>query len=75
MTGKKARVRTKPEPSTEFLSVEQAAALLGAGARSVYRLIERRELRSIVINDRGDLRIRRRWLDEYAETAAQHQPA
>ncbi len=65
------RDRTKPVPSTEYLDVPSAAAVLGVGCRSVYRLIEKRALKAVEVNDRGDLRIRRAWLDDYAERAAE----
>src|SRR5205085_2708267 len=69
------RERTKPVPSTEYLDVPTAAAVLGVGCRSVYRLIEKRALKAVEVNERGDLRIRRRWLDEYAERASEASPA
>jgi hypothetical protein len=35
------------------------------GKRSIYRAIQKKELRACPINERGDLRVHRDWLREF----------
>jgi excisionase family DNA binding protein len=49
----------------DWLTPRQAADVIGASVRSVYRAISRQELRAKSINDRGDYRISRRWLEDW----------
>jgi excisionase family DNA binding protein len=59
-----------PETTSDWLTVPEAAATLRTGRRSVYRAIDRGELRAAKINERGDLRIARVWLMDWCERRA-----
>ena len=59
----------------EWLTVAGCSREIKApGKRSIYRAIQRKELRACAINERGDLRVHRDWLRAYAENQAEALP-
>jgi hypothetical protein len=50
--------------------VRQRAAELGIGPRSLYRAIQRGDLRAAPVNQRGDLLIHDDWIREWLEAKA-----
>ena len=50
-----------------YLTITDAARLLQSGPRPLYRAAKAGRLRVAKINDRGDLRTTRKWLDEYIQ--------
>jgi excisionase family DNA binding protein len=54
----------------EWLSVPDIANELDSGERPIYRAIKNNELRAAKINDRGDLRVSRAWLEDWLERRA-----
>jgi len=58
------------ESSNDWFTVPEAAMTLRTGRRSIYRAIDRGELRAARINERSDLRIARAWLMDWCERRA-----
>jgi excisionase family DNA binding protein len=59
----------------DWLTVPEAAEQLRVGPRSVYRAIQGGDLRAARVNERGDLRIARAWLQEFCERRSDLRPA
>ena len=57
--------------SREWLTIRQAAVYVHVSVRSLYRAVRRRELRAAPVNARGDLRLSRRWLNDWLERRAE----
>jgi excisionase family DNA binding protein len=54
----------------EWLTPREAAQEHNVGPRTIYNAIRRGELRAAPVNQRGDLRIKRAWLDDWLERKA-----
>jgi hypothetical protein len=52
-------------------SPKQLAKVLGVGPQSIFRPIQRGELRAAKLNDRGDLRILGAWAIAWLESKAE----
>jgi excisionase family DNA binding protein len=57
-------------PETEWRTVKQACAIAQCGPKQLYREIAAGRLRAARIGGRRDLRIHRRWIDQWLEQAA-----
>lgn len=66
------------EPTTEsapqhdsngrrWWTAKQAADYVGAGPKEIYKAVRRRKLKAVRLNERGDIRTRREWVDEWME--------
>jgi excisionase family DNA binding protein len=61
--------------TTDWLTVPEAAKQLRTGRRSVYNAIRTGALRAVPVNERGDLRIARAWLQDWCERRSVRVPA
>ena len=61
---------TRLLPASPWLTVRQAAAYIQTGPKVVYRAIAAGHLRAARIGARRDIRVRREWVNEYAERCA-----
>jgi excisionase family DNA binding protein len=50
-----------------WLTVEQAAAHMQCGKRTIYNLVKEQKLRAAVIGGRRELRFRAEWIDQALE--------
>lgn len=55
---------------TDWRTVKQACKIAQCGPKQLYREIAAGRLRAARIGGRRDLRIHKRWIDEWLETAA-----
>ena len=60
-------IQTQTALTPDPLTVPEVAAEIRGGKRSIYRAINRGELRATKINERGDLRIYRAWVRDWLE--------
>lgn len=56
--------------TTDWLTVREACPVAKVGPKTVYREIAAGRLRAARIGGRRDLRIHRRWIDEWLERTA-----
>lgn len=56
---------------TEFLTPEQAASYLGISRVTIYRLVADRQIKFSRASQRGRIRFRKQWLDEFVERGAE----
>jgi excisionase family DNA binding protein len=61
---------TTSAPLGDCLTVPGVAREIHSSTRSVYRAIKRGKLKAARINDRGDLRIYRSWVEEWMHERA-----
>lgn len=66
-------IDAQPEPAapadaSDWLTLKQAAVRLACSTRQLSRAIAANKLRAVRINERGDLRTRQEWLDEWLLT-------
>ena len=48
-------------------SAKRAAAYIGAGAKEIYKAVRAGKLKAVRLNQRGDIRTTREWVDEWME--------
>jgi excisionase family DNA binding protein len=68
------------EPKTHGDSTEcrwwtarRAAAYVGAGPKEIYKAVRAGKLKPVRLNERGDIRTTREWVDEWMEQKQQEQ--
>ena len=64
-----ARRRAEPPADSPWLSPREAAAYLGIGVDRIYEAVSKRELRHARLGN-STIRIKRAWLDAWAESLA-----
>jgi len=58
----------------EWLTVREAAVYSRCGVKTLYRAVQRGDLRAARVGGRRKLVLRRAWLDAYLEAAADKAP-
>ena len=48
-------------------SARRAATYVGAGPKEIYKAVRAGKLKAVRLNDRGDIRTTREWIDEWME--------
>jgi excisionase family DNA binding protein len=63
------------EHATEsrWWSAKRAAAYIGAGPKEIYKAVRVGKLKAVRLNDRGDIRTTREWVDEWMELKLREQ--
>jgi excisionase family DNA binding protein len=58
-----------PDQSSEcrWWSARRAAAYIGAGPKEIYKAVRAGKLKAVRLNQRGDIRTTREWVDEWME--------
>jgi len=54
-------------------SARRAAAHIGAGPKEIYKAVRSGKLKAVRLNERGDIRTTREWVDEWMETKQREQ--
>ena len=70
-----------PEPTaagtqgveSRWWSARRAAAYIGAGPKEIYRAVRSGTLKAVRLNQRGDIRTTREWVDEWMEQKQREQ--
>ena len=66
---------TRPDQSGEcrWWSARRAAAYIGAGPKEIYKAVRAGKLKAVRLNERGDIRTTREWVDEWMEQKQREQ--
>ena len=48
-------------------TARRAAAYVGAGPKEIYKAVRAGKLKAVRLNERGDIRTTREWVDEWME--------
>ena len=66
---------TTAEPPHEcrWWSARRAAAYVGAGPKEIYKAVRAGKLKAVRLNQRGDIRTTREWVDEWMEQKQREQ--
>ena len=70
-----------PEPTagetqtieSRWWSARRAAAYIGAGPKEIYKAVRLGTLKAVRLNQRGDIRTTREWVDEWMEQKQREQ--
>ena len=54
-------------------TARRAAAHIGAGTKEIYKAVRKGKLKAVRLNDRGDIRTTREWVDEWMERKQREQ--
>jgi len=54
-------------------SARRAAAYVGAGPKEIYKAVRAGKLKAVRLNQRGDIRTTREWVDEWMEQKQREQ--
>lgn len=57
----------KPATESRWWSARQAAAYVGAGPKEIYKAVRSGKLKAVRLNERGDIRTTREWVDVWME--------
>jgi excisionase family DNA binding protein len=66
--------QTMTDLPTQWLTVREAAAYSRCGVKTLYRAVQRGELRAARVGGRRKLVLRTAWLDAYLEASADNTP-
>jgi excisionase family DNA binding protein len=66
--------QTMTDLPTQWLTVREASAYSRCGVKTLYRAVQRGELRAARVGGRRKLVLRREWLDAYLEATADNAP-
>jgi excisionase family DNA binding protein len=66
--------QTMTDLPTQWLTVREAAAYSRCGVKTLYRAVQRGELRAARVGGRRKLVLRTAWLDAYLEAPADNPP-
>lgn len=58
---------------SRWWSARRAAAYIGAGPKEIYKAVRSGKLKAVRLNERGDIRTTRDWVDEWMEQKQQEQ--
>lgn len=58
---------------SRWWSARRAAAYVGAGPKEIYKAVRAGKLRAVRLNQRGDIRTTREWVDQWMEQKQQEQ--
>lgn len=61
--------RTADNPASDgrWWCARRAAAYIGAGPKEIYRAVRAGKLKAVRLNQRGDIRTTREWVDTWME--------
>ncbi|HEX6465384.1 MAG TPA: excisionase family DNA-binding protein [Vicinamibacterales bacterium] len=59
--------------SCRWWTARRAAAYVGAGPKEIYKAVRAGKLKAVRLNERGDIRTTREWVDEWMERKQQEQ--
>jgi excisionase family DNA binding protein len=73
-----ARTRETATPHDQssecrWWSARRAAAYIGAGPKEIYKAVRAGKLKAVRLNQRGDIRTTREWVDEWMEQKQREQ--
>ena len=73
-----ARTPESSAPETQatesrWWSARRAAAHIGAGPKEIYKAVRSGKLKAVRLNERGDIRTTREWVDEWMEQKQREQ--
>lgn len=54
-------------------TARRAAAYIGAGPKEIYKAVRAGKLKAVRLNQRGDIRTTREWVDEWMEQKQREQ--
>jgi excisionase family DNA binding protein len=58
---------------SRWWSAKRAAAYIGAGPKEIYKAVRTGKLKAVRLNERGDIRTTREWVDEWMELKLREQ--
>jgi len=58
---------------SRWWSARRAAAHIGAGPKEIYKAVRSGKLKAVRLNERGDIRTTREWVDEWMEQKEREQ--
>ena len=58
---------------SRWWSARHAAAYVGAGPKEIYKAVRSGKLRAVRLNERGDIRTTREWVDAWMEQKQREQ--
>lgn len=58
---------------SRWWSPRRAAAYIGAGPKEIYKAVRSGKLRAVRLNERGDIRTTREWVDTWMEQKQREQ--
>ena len=58
---------------SRWWTARRAAAYIGAGTKEIYKAVRKGKLKAVRLNERGDIRTTREWVDEWMEQKQQEQ--
>ena len=65
---------TETQPTeSRWWSARRAAAYIGAGPKEIYKAVRSGKLKAVRLNERGDIRTTREWVDAWMEQKRQEQ--
>ena len=62
-----------PAVESRWWSARRAAAYIGAGPKEIYKAVRLGTLKAVRLNQRGDIRTTREWVDEWMEQKQREQ--
>ena len=65
---------TEPSHERRWWSARRAAVYIGAGPKEIYKAVRAGKLKAVRLNQRGDIRTTREWVDEWMEQKQREQP-
>ena len=65
---------TTDQPTeSRWWSARRAAAYIGAGPKEIYKAVRSGKLKAVRLNQRGDIRTTREWVDDWMEQKQREQ--
>ena len=61
------------EAESRWWSARRAAAYIGAGPKEIYKAVRSGKLKAVRLNERGDIRTTREWVDAWMEQKQREQ--
>ena len=64
---------TATHAESRWWSARRAAAYIGAGPKEIYKAVRSGKLKAVRLNERGDIRTTREWVDAWMEQKQREQ--
>jgi excisionase family DNA binding protein len=65
--------RNDETSEARWWSARRAATYVGAGPKEIYKAVRAGRLKAVRLNERGDIRTTREWIDEWMEKKLREQ--